>query len=320
MGNYKIHVPDFVVKGQANAAAARTAGESKIAKHKAGLTATLLGTEPAGPPIGADPRFLTPADGSSLIFHDPCTAVNPIPIWGAWAGARVDNPAPSAFTGNFADIRSGRLAHFDTGGPDNKPYRELTVHPEDVNWSAARDALGYNWWDPADDGGYPSLPHPGPTVLWRDGQRRMLHLWTKFGAINNTGNFRQLFEIKQCEPFSGAQTPGFGFPLELQQRNDGAGPIWLFSCWWEDTWVVPVTQDPEEWIPFSVEMNCSSNPALGWVKFKVGDEVSPIFHMQTVLVTADNGPDHPSFMEMGPYQATALPTATFGYGDIRVYG
>ena len=63
-------------------------------------------------------------------------------------------------TTNFSQIASGRLSLPSIGGPDNLPYRRLTVVSGDQAWGN-RDALGYN-------------DHNGPVALWHEGQYRML--------------------------------------------------------------------------------------------------------------------------------------------------
>jgi hypothetical protein len=255
--------------------------------------------------------FLTPASGSTLIWRDDCSSLDPLPLYGAFVGGD-SNGAHDKFTNGLSQIAPGRLSLSPNGGPLNLPYRTLTVYPQDVNWSAPRDALGYNWHQ-ASDAGW-NIPGPGPTVLWHEGEHRLLTTWVRLGSINDTDDFRQLFEIKQSEPFT--ESPSRGAMFELQQREGN----WIAICQWTDTWTIPVTQQAGAWVPISVEGFFSADPNRGWIRFKIGNQTSPIFHRQTLLRDTANGASIPSFMELGPYQDPALPTFSLGFADVRVYG
>jgi hypothetical protein len=255
--------------------------------------------------------FLTPASGSRLIWSDDCSSADPLPLYGAFVGGD-SNGAHDKFVSNMSQIAPGRLGLSSSGGPLDMPYRTLTVQPQDVNWSAPRDALGYNWHKSSDAGW--NIPGPGPTVLWHEGERRLLTTWVRLDSINYTSDFRQLFEIKQSEPFD--QKPSGGAMFELQQRKGD----WMAISQWTNTWTIPVTQPAGSWVPISVEGFFSADPSKGWIRFKIGDQTSPVFHQQTLLRDTSSGASVPSFLEMGPYQDAALPPFSLGFADVRVYG
>jgi hypothetical protein len=269
---------------------------------------------PAGtcrtPDPGTTSDFLAPQTGSRIIWRDDCSLQDPLPLYGAFVGGRVDD-AHNKFTNSYNQIASGRLTRQSTGGPSDLPNRHITVNPADQNWGI-RDALGYNW-NNASDAGW-GIPGPGPTVLWHEGEYRELTTWIQLGQINNSGYFRQLLEIKQSEPYT--ENPARGAMFELQQREGN----WMAICQWSDTWTIPVTQSPGTWVPVSVEGLFSADASQGWIRFKIGDQTSPIFHRQTLLRDTSTGASVPSFMELGPYQDPALPQFTLGFSDVRVYG
>jgi hypothetical protein len=264
-------------------------------------------------------NFLTPQAGARLIWHDDCTAEDPLPAqagpprsgYGAFVGGRADG-LHNRFTNSISQISPGRLSRFASGGPRGLPYRQLTVVPGDQNWGT-RDALGYNWSGTTDAGW--GIPGPGPTVLWHQNQYRLLTLWLRLGAINTSSYFRQVVEIKQAMPY--AKDPwGHGAMFELQQREGK----WFAICQWRDAWTIPVNQPAGTWLPISVEGFFSADPNRGWIRFKIGNQISPIFRRQTLLRDTANGASVPSFMELGPYQDPALPTFSLGFADVRVYG
>src|SRR5262245_6564906 len=256
-------------------------------------------------------HFLTPPSGSTPIWWDDCSLVDPLPLYGAFVGGD-SNGAHDKFVGRISQIAPGRLAFSSSGGPLDMAYRTLTVYPQDVNWSAPRDALGYNWHESSDAGW--NIPGPGPTVLWHEGEHRLLTAWVRLGSINETDDFRQLLEIKQSEPYD--EDPFRGAMFELQQREGN----WIAICRWTNTWKVPVTQQAGDWVPISVEGLFSADPSKGWIRFRIGDRTSPVFHQQTLLRDTSSGAPVPSFLEMGPYQDAALPQFSLGFADVRVYG
>jgi hypothetical protein len=263
-----------------------------------------------GPAPGSSSDFLTPQPDSQLIWHDSCASADPLPLYGAFVGARRDG-RQNVFTNSVNQIADGRLSLQSSGGPNNLAYRKITVQPGDQNWGI-RDALGYNW-NNASDAGW-GIAGPGPTVLWHEGEYHELTTWVQLGSINTTGYFRQLLEIKQSEPYT--ENPSRGAMFELQQREGK----WMAICQWSDTWTIPVTQSPGTWVPISVEGMFSADPSKGWIRFKVGNQTSPIFHRQTLLRDTSNGASVPSFMELGPYQDPSLPQFSLGFSDVRVYG
>jgi F5/8 type C domain-containing protein/List-Bact-rpt repeat protein len=254
--------------------------------------------------------FLTPQAGSQVIWRDDCSKADPLPLYGAFVGARVDGQQ-NKFTNSLSQIAPGRLSLQPSGGPSDLPHRRITVMPGDQNWGI-RDALGYNWGE-ASDAGW-GIAGPGPTVLWHEGEYHMLTTWVQLGSINTTGYFRQLLEIKQSEPYT--ENPARGAMFELQQREGK----WMAICQWSDTWTIPVTQSAGTWVPISVEGLFSADPNKGWIKFKIGNQTSPTFHRQTLLRDTANGASVPSFMELGPYQDPSLPQFTLGFADVNVYG
>src|SRR4051812_37185843 len=112
------------------------------AKKQSTWTAKKHPTPPPPPPPPSPPPpssdFLAPRSGTSVIWHDDASADDPLPLYGAWVGARKDGKG-GQFTGDYDMIAPGRLARKSSGGPNGAAYREITAIPGDINWSAVRD-------------------------------------------------------------------------------------------------------------------------------------------------------------------------------------
>jgi hypothetical protein len=243
-------------------------------------------------------QFLTAQAGTSPIWRDDCTSADPMPLYGGFCGARADGQEDT-YTTNVNQIASGRLALASNGGPGNAPYRQLTVASGDQAWGN-RAALGYD----RDD---------SPVALWHEGQYRMLNTWVRLGQINQTSDWRELFEIKQAQPYPSGMSADDGVMFEVQQRS---GRLFFMSHW-HDLWSVPISAG--SWVPISVEGLWSADPAKGWLRFQVGDQVSSRFNGANLLRN-DDGSTVPSFLEMGPYQSSSLPGFSMGFAGLSVYG
>ncbi len=255
-------------------------------------------------------NLLTPQAGSQVIWRDDCAAADPLPLYGGFAGARADGQR-DMFTTSLSQIASGRLSRASSGGPGNLPYRQLTVFPGDQAWGN-RDALGYNWAKNSDAGW--GIPGAGPTVLWHEGEYRMLRTWLRLNSVNQTSNWRELFEIKQSQPYPSGMSTDDGVMFEVQQRSGNL----IFMSHWHDLWTVPVTAGA--WLPISVEGMWSADPAKGWLRFRVGSQVSSKFTGANLLRNTQNGSTVPSYLEMGPYQSSSLPGFSLSFSDLSVYG
>ena len=237
--------------------------------------------------------------GTHPIWRDDCSAADPLALYGGFAGARADGQR-DMYTTNLSQIASGRLSRASSGGPANLPYRQLTVVSGDQAWGN-RDALGYNRND-------------SPVALWHEGQYRMLRTWLRLGSVNQTSNWRELFEIKQSQPYPSGMSTDDGVMFEVQQRSGNL----VFMSHWHDLWTVPVTAGA--WLPISVEGMWSADPAKGWLRFRVGNQVSSKFTGANLLRNTQNGSTVPSYLEMGPYQSSSLPGFSLSFSDLSVYG
>jgi hypothetical protein len=234
-----------------------------------------------------------------VVWRDDCSSANPLPLYGAFYGARTDGQTDS-YTTSLGQIAPGRLSLQSAGGPEDLPYRQLTVVPGDQSWGN-RDALGYN-------------DHNSPVALWHEGQYRMLHTWIQLSTVNQTSDWRELFEIKQSQPYPSGMSTDDGVMFELQQRS---GKL-VFMSHWHDLWSVPVTAG--SWVPISVEGMWSADPAKGWLRFRIGNQVSGKFTGANLLRNTTDGSTVPSYMEFGPYQNSSLPGFSLSFADLSVYG
>jgi hypothetical protein len=244
-------------------------------------------------------QFLTAQAGTNPIWRDDCTSPDPMPLYGGFCGARADGQQDT-YTTNVNQIASGRLSMASRGGPGNGPYRQLTVASGDQAWGN-RAALGYD----RDD---------SPVALWHEGQYRMLNSWVRLGQINQTSDWRELFEIKQAQPYPSGLPDDDGVMFEVQQRS---GKL-VFMSHWHDLWSVPISAG--SWVPISVEGLWSADPAKGWLRFQVGNQVSGKFNGANLLRNANDGSTIPSFLEMGPYQSSSLPGFSMAFAGLSVYG
>jgi hypothetical protein len=251
----------------------------------------------------ADPtltsQFLPAQAGTSPIWRDDCTSADPMPLYGGFCGARADGQQ-DMYSTEVNQIASGRLSMASSGGPGNSPYRQLTVASGDQAWGN-RAALGYD----RDD---------SPVALWHEGQYRMLNTWVRLGQINQTSDWRELFEIKQAQPYPSGLPDDDGVMFEVQQRS---GRLFFMSHW-HDLWSVPVSAS--SWVPISVEGMWSADPAKGWLRFQVGNQVSGKFNGANLLRNAQTGRTVPSFLEIGPYQSSSLPGFSMAFAGLSVYG
>lgn len=243
--------------------------------------------------------FLTPQAGSQPVWRDDCTSADPLKLYGAFYGARADGQTDTYST-SLSQIAPGRLSMQSSGGPSNLPYRKLTVAPGDQCWGN-RDALGLN-------------DRNSPVALWHEGQYRMLQTWLQLDTVNQTSNWRELFEIKQAQPYPSGMSTDDGVMFEVQQRSGNL----VFMTHWHDLWSVPVSAGT--WVPISVEGLWSADPAKGWLRFRVGNQVSPKFTGSNLLRNTYDGSTVPSYMEFGPYQNSSLPGFSLSYADLSVYG
>jgi hypothetical protein len=243
--------------------------------------------------------FLIPQAGSQPVWRDDCTSADPLKLYGAFYGARADGQTDTYST-SLSQIAPGRLSMQSAGGPSNLPYRKLTVAPGDQCWGN-RDALGLN-------------DRNSPVALWHEGQYRMLQTWLQLDTVNQTTNWRELFEIKQAQPYPSGMSTDDGVMFEVQQRSGNL----VFMTHWHDLWSVPVSAGT--WLPISVEGLWSADPAKGWLRFRVGNQVSPKFTGSNLLRNTYDGSTVPSYMEFGPYQNSSLPGFSVSYADLSVYG
>jgi hypothetical protein len=289
--------PAAVTAKSRGACSAKLKGRKSKAKAK---KASLKGRS-CGRCRVADPtltsQFLTAQAGTGPIWRDDCTAADPMPLYGGFAGARADGQQDMN-TFHVNQIAPGRLSLASSGGPGDAPYRQLNLASEDQAWGN-RDALGY---DNANS----------PVALWHEGQYRMLNTWVRLSALNQTSNWRELFEIKQAEPYPD-DIPSDGVMFEVQQRS---GKLFFMSHW-HDLWSVPVSAG--SWVPISVEGFWSADPAKGWLRFRAGSSVSPQFKGSNLLKNTD-GSTIPSYLQIGPYQDSSLPGFSMAFAGLTVYG
>jgi hypothetical protein len=244
-------------------------------------------------------NFLAAQAGSQPIWRDDCLSADPMPLYGAFCGARADGQR-DMYTTKVGEIASGRLSLASSGGPANTPYRQLNIVPGDACWNN-RDALGNN-------------TNSSPVALWHEGQYRMLNTWVRLNAVNQASTWRELFEIKQAQPYPSGMSSDDGVMFEVQQRS---GKL-VFMSHWHDLWSVPITAG--SWVPISVEGLWSADPAKGWLRFRAGSQVSGKFNGANLLRNTQNGSTVPSFLEMGPYQDSSLPGFSEAFAGLSVYG
>ena len=122
----------------------------------------------------------------------------------------------------------------------------------------------------------------------------MLRTWLRPGSVNQTSDWRELFGIKQSQPYPSGMSTDDGVMFEVQQR---AGEL-VFMSHWHDLWSLPVSAGA--WVPISVEGVWSADSAKGWLRFRAGSQVSGKFNEANLLRNTQNGSTAPSYLEMGP--------------------
>jgi hypothetical protein len=169
------------------------------------------------------------------------------------------------------------------GSPQPSPdsYRQVTVVDGD-NVYGERCELGFDWTERQDAG---RGPGPGPTVFYREGDRRVTYMSIRLGnGVDPSGSdWRVVMQMKQTEPYD-IQSGG---PVLDMEVRDGE---WVLVHSWHDLWAAPAQQ--YTWTRFAFDVTYSRDPRLGRVRVYVdlngdgdfGDanEVSPAFHVATL--------------------------------------
>lgn len=165
--------------------------------------------------------------------------------------------------------------------PSPDSYRHVTVEDGDDVYGE-RCELGFNWTARRDAG---RGPGPGPTVFYREGDRRVTYMSIRLGrGVDPSGSeWRVVMQMKQTEPYDN-QSGGPMLDLEVRDGD------WVLVNSWHDLWATPAQQ--YNWTRFAFDVTYSRDPRLGSVKvyadlngdgnFGDANEVSPTFHVATL--------------------------------------
>jgi Polysaccharide lyase len=242
--------------------------------------------------------------GGSVLRSDPATDPNPLPLW------------------NSIDAQnSSRASWYGSGGPNNRPFRRLTVVGGDDDWGE-RAELGYN-------SRMNGLGAPwGTFYLYFAGQRRVtsydMRLPTDFPI--NTNSWQVVTQMKQTGPSANSGgTPVLA--LEARQgrwvltQSDSPGA----SSDTHELWSTPATLG--SWTHISWNVTYSPNPSQGKVQLTVGGVQSPTFTSYTQKYEVSPGSQGlrpgdpiPSHLRMGLYHDSSVPGSHVDFTNVQVRG
>lgn len=244
------------------------------------------------------------ASGLSLLRDDSASNPNPLPLWN-----------------EIAAQDSSRASWFPGGGPDNGPFRRLTVLDGDNAWGE-RAELGYN-------SRLNGLGAPwGTFFLYYAGQRRVtsydMRLPDTFPI--NTNSWQVVTQMKQTGPSANSGgTPVIA--LEARQgrwvltQSDSPGD----SSDTHELWSTPATLGA--WTHISWDVTYSPDPREGRVQLTVGDAQSPTFTTYTQKYEIAPGSQGlspgdpiPSHLRMGLYHSPSLPGSHVDFTNVEVRG
>jgi hypothetical protein len=270
-------------------------------------TTTTPPTTTSPPSTTTPPTTTTPPpdpSGLSLLRADDAANSDPLPLWNQICAQ--DN---------------SRATWSATGGPDNGPYRRLTVLDGD-NYSGERAELAYN----ARLGG---LGAPwGTFFLYQTGQRRVtsydMRLPTDFPI--NTNTWQVVTQMKQTGPSANSG----GTPVLALEAREGR---WVLtqsdspgaSSDTHELWSTPATLN--SWTHISWDVTYSSDPTKGKVQITAGGVQSPTFTTYTQKYEISPGSQGlnpgdpiPSHLRMGLYHNSTLPGSHVDFTNVQVRG
>jgi hypothetical protein len=251
------------------------------------------------PAISGVLQVTTTPINNTLLKSDPCTNPDPTTLWVV-----------------IAAVSPSRAQQFSSGGPNNGPYRSLTVEQGD-NYYGARAQLGANDWR-------------NSFWVYHEGD----HTDTDFD-IRLPSNFpmnqnlwQQVMQMKQAQPSNngGIVSPrieldaynGSWHLLTDQGTKDSSGnPTSI------DLWDAPAKLG--QWLHVHIDAMYSQDPTKGFVNISIGSATSPTLHFST-LVPEIAGPETyfqpgqsiPACLMIGPYHASSYPTTTVDFANVQI--
>jgi hypothetical protein len=252
------------------------------------------------PDPGTPPQY----SGMSLLGNDPATNSDPLPLWN-----------------EIAAQNSSRASWYASGGPNNAPFRRLTVLDGDDAWGA-RAELGYN-------SRLNGLGAPwGTFYLYFAGQRRVtsydMRLPTDFPI--HTTSWQVVTQMKQTGPSANSG----GTPVIALEAREGR---WVLtqsdspgaSSSTHELWSTPATLGT--WTHISWDATYSPDPSQGKVQLTVGGVQSPTFTTYTQKYEVSPGSQGlrpgdpiPSHLRMGLYHSSSLPGSHVDFTNVQVRG
>lgn len=264
---------------------AKTSTGSSMARNPAQRA---VSTDPADCPLShpGSTIGMTLPSSCTVVASDTASSPN-ISFWNRWnqdLDCDLNNASP-----DLSGVRWPRplgdgdphVTALGSAQPSPDSYRRATVVDGD-NVFGERCELGFNWTQKRDAG---RGPGPGPTVFYREGQRRVTYISFRLGpGVNPSGSdWRTVMQMKQTQPYDN-QTVS---PVIEMEVRDGH---WALVNSWRDLWTAPAHQDT--WTRFAFDVTYSQDPSVGRIKVYVdlngdgdfGDanEISPTFHVATL--------------------------------------
>ena len=240
----------------------------------------------------------------SVLRSDPATDPNPLPLWN-----------------EISAQNSSRASWFGSGGPNNSPFRRLTVDDGDDHWGE-RAELGYN-------SRLTGLGSPwGTFYLYNAGERRVtsydMRLPNDFPI--NTNTWQVVTQMKQTGPSANSG----GTPVIALEAREGR---WVLtqsdspgsSSTTHELWSTPATLGA--WTHISFDVTYSPNPSQGRIQVTIGGVQSPALTTYTEKYEISPGSQGlnpgdpiPSHLRLGLYHNPTLPGSHVDFTNVQVQG
>lgn len=265
-----------------------------LVKHPRDLVLAEL--QPVRDAVAAAPDPPPPPTGT-LVKEDPCIAVDPVPLWGAFNAG--------------SPTRHQLIA---SGGPDGGPFRRITVQDGDNIMTATgeRAELGKNDWRGGLDGTF---------MLYYEGEHKTTRIAYRLpnDFAQSASGFNNIWQMKHANPSDAG--PGAG-PLSLQVR-DGEFRLYQNIATPVVLWSMPVVLG--EWITFTFDITYSQHPDQGRITVWAGGTQFPEIEQVQTLIPEVTGADGipkgdsiPAFLAAGIYHQDDLPGTSIDIARVRV--